>query len=102
MTSPAGDRAFPPPSKAPTAGKWRRAREAVRRDPDDRWAAALGRIAAYSFVVAVISGILVLPFFPPSMATVVYHGSYRLLDGVPMSRAYQSVLATSFGVPAGC
>ncbi|MGH3403505.1 MAG: cytochrome b [Streptosporangiaceae bacterium] len=64
-------------------------------------AAALGRIATYSFAVAVISGILLLPFFRPSMATVVYHGSYRVLDGVPMSRAYQSVLATSLDVHGG-
>jgi hypothetical protein len=44
-------------------------------DPDDRWAAAFGRIAGYSFAVAVVTGILLLPFFRPSMATVVYHGS---------------------------
>jgi len=35
------------------------------------------------------------------MAAVVYHGPYRLLDGVPMSRAYRSVLATSFDVRGG-
>ena len=52
-------------------------------------------------MVAVISGILLLPFFRPSMATVVYHGSYRVLDGVPMSRAYQSVLATSLDMHGG-
>jgi ubiquinol-cytochrome c reductase cytochrome b subunit len=51
--------------------------------------------------VAVITGILLLPFFRPSMATVVYHGRYRLLDGVTMSRAYQSVLATSLNVHGG-
>ena len=48
---------------------------ALRRDPDDRWAAAFGRIAGYSFAVAVVSGVLLLPFFRPSMATVAYHGS---------------------------
>ena len=76
-------------------------RAALRRDPQDRWAAAFGRIAGYSFAVAVVTGIPLLPFFRPSMATVVYHGSYRLLDGVPMSRAYQSVLAISFDVRGG-
>jgi ubiquinol-cytochrome c reductase cytochrome b subunit len=35
------------------------------------------------------------------MATVVYHGSYSKLDGVPMSQAYRSVLATSFDVRGG-
>jgi ubiquinol-cytochrome c reductase cytochrome b subunit len=57
-----------------------------------------GRIAGYSFAVAVVTGVLLLPFFRPSMATLVYHGSYRLLDGVTMSQAYRSVLATSFDV----
>ena len=63
--------------------------------------AVFGRIAGYSFAVAVVTGILLLPFFRPSMATVVYHGSYRLLDGVPVSQAYRSVLAISFDVRGG-
>ena len=60
-----------------------------------------GRIAGYSFVVAVVSGVLLLPLFRPSMAAVVYHGSYRVLDGVRVSRAYRSVLAASLGVRGG-
>ena len=51
--------------------------------------------------VAVVTGVLLLPFFRPSMATVAYHGSYRKLDGVPVSQAYRSVLATSFDVRGG-
>ena len=51
--------------------RWR-VREALRRDPDDRWAAVFGQIAGYSFAVAVVTGVLLLPFFRPSMATVVY------------------------------
>ncbi|HET9974587.1 MAG TPA: cytochrome b N-terminal domain-containing protein [Streptosporangiaceae bacterium] len=73
----------------------------LRRDPRDRWAAVFGRIAGYSFAVAVVSGIPLLSFFRPSMAAVVYHGSYRLLDGVTMSQAYRSVLAISFDVHGG-
>ena len=76
-------------------------RGALRRDPEDRWAAAFGRIAGYSFAVAVVTGIPLLPFFRPSMATVLYHGSYRLLDGATMSQAYRSVLAISFDVRGG-
>ena len=60
-----------------------------------------GRIAGYSFGVAVVTGIPLLPFFRPSMATAVYHGSYRLLEGATVSRAYQSVLAISFDVRGG-
>ena len=76
-------------------------RRLVRADPDDRWAAVFGRVAVYSFLVALVSGILLLPFFQPSMTPVVYHGSYRKLDGLTMSRAYQSTLNISFDVRSG-
>ena len=76
-------------------------RRLVRADPDDRWAVVFGRIAVYSFAVALVSGILLLPFFRPIMTPVVYHGSYRKLDGLVMSRAYQSVLGISFDVRGG-
>jgi ubiquinol-cytochrome c reductase cytochrome b subunit len=76
-------------------------RRLVRADPDDRWAAVFGRIAVYSFLVALVSGILLLPFFRPSMTPVVYHGSYRKLDGLTMSRAFQSTLNISFDVRGG-
>ena len=84
------------------AGRARRlVRNALRRDPDDRWAAVFGQIAGYSFAVAAVTGILLLPFFRPSMDTLVYHGSYRELDGVPVSQAYRSVLAITFDVHGG-
>jgi len=99
-------RHHPPRSGGPAvqrsaAGTRRLVRDALRRDPEDRWAAAFGRIAGYSFAVAVVTGVLLLPFFRPSMATLAYRGSYRLLDGVPVSQAYQSVLAISFDVRGG-
>jgi ubiquinol-cytochrome c reductase cytochrome b subunit len=102
----AADRHHPPRSGGPAvkrlaAGPRRLVPDALRRDPRDRWAAVFGRIAGYSFAVAVVTGVLLLPFFRPSMATLVYHGSYRLLDGVTMSQAYQSVLAISFDVRGG-
>src|SRR5580693_5911660 len=90
-----------PAAKRLAAGTRRLVPDALRRDPDDRWAVVFERIAGYSFAVAVVTGVLLLPFFRPSMATVVYHGSYSKLDGAPMSRAYQSVLATSFDVRGG-
>ena len=99
-------RRHPPRSGGPAvkrlaAGTRRLVPDALRRDPEDRWSAVFGRIAVYSFIVALISGVLLLPFFRPSMATGVYHGSYRLLDGATMSHAYQSVLAISFDVRGG-
>ena len=90
-----------PAAKRLAAGTRRLVPDALRRDPEDRWAAAFGRIAGYSFAVAVVSGVLLLPFFRPSMATVAYHGSYHKLDGVPVSKAYRSVLDISFDVRGG-
>jgi ubiquinol-cytochrome c reductase cytochrome b subunit len=51
--------------------------------------------------VALVTGVLLLPYFRASMATLTYHGSYANLDGVPMSRAFQSVLSISFNVRGG-
>jgi ubiquinol-cytochrome c reductase cytochrome b subunit len=90
-----------PAVKRLAAGTGRLVRAVLRRDPEDRWAAVFGRIAGYSFAVAAVTGVLLLPFFRPSMATVVYRGPYRPLDGVTMSQAYRSVLATSFDVRGG-
>src|ERR1700746_22733 len=99
-------RRHPPRSGGPAvkrlvAGTRRLVPGALRRDPEDRRAAVFGRVAGDSVAVAVVPGVLLLPFFRPSMATVAYHGSYRKLDGVPVSQAYRSVLAISFDVRGG-
>jgi ubiquinol-cytochrome c reductase cytochrome b subunit len=101
MTTHTPNRRATVPVGSLTTGPRRLVRDALRRDPDDRWAAVFGLIAGYSFAVAVVTGILLLPFFRPSMATVMYHGAYAELDGVPMSQAFRSVLAISFDVKGG-
>ena len=73
-----------------------------RHHPEDRWTAAFGRIAGYSFAVAAVTGVLLLPSFRPSMAPLTYRGSYRLLDGLTMSGAYESVLAVSLTHTVAC
>jgi ubiquinol-cytochrome c reductase cytochrome b subunit len=60
-----------------------------------------GQIAVYSFVVTAITGVFLLFYYKPSMAAVTYHGSYRKLDGVPMSEAYRSTLDLSFDMRGG-
>lgn len=87
--------------KTSAAAVARRVRDSLRPDPRDRWAVVFGRIAVYSFGVAVVTGILLLPFFRPSMAAVTYCGSYGRLDGVLVSQAYKSVLGISFDVRGG-
>src|SRR5690348_9599206 len=90
-----------PAVKRLAAGAPRRLRNALGRDPDDRWAAVFGRIAGYSFIVALVTGVLLLPYFHASMAPTVYRGSYGKLDGLPVSRAFASVVALSFDVRGG-
>ncbi len=59
------------------------------------------KITLYSFVVLLLTGVWLTLFFHPSMAEVVYHGSYRPLNGVRMSEAYESTLDISFDVRGG-
>jgi ubiquinol-cytochrome c reductase cytochrome b subunit len=67
----------------------------------DHWSFMLGEIALYSFVILVITGTYMAMFFHGSSAKVIYHGTYRPLDGVQVSAAFQSVMHLSFDVPAG-
>src|SRR6202451_1433836 len=67
----------------------------------DHWSFMLGEIALWSFVILLLTGTYLALFFQPSMADVVYHGSYTKLDGITMSQAYQSTLNISFDVRGG-
>ncbi|WP_326938120.1 cytochrome bc1 complex cytochrome b subunit [Amycolatopsis cynarae] len=65
------------------------------------WSFLLGEIALYSFLILILSGVYLTLFFDPSMAEVVYHGSFTNLQGVPMSRAFATTLDISFDVRGG-
>ncbi len=67
----------------------------------DHWSFMVGEIAMYSLVVLLITGTYLALYYTPSSATVIYHGSYKPLDGQSMSEAYQSVINISFQVRAG-
>ena len=54
------------------------------------WSFLLGEIALYSFIILLITGVYLTLFFDPSMAEVIYHGAYQPLNGVQMSRAYET------------
>src|SRR6201989_3399486 len=77
------------------------ARRLYRRSRADRWSSLFGQVAVYSFVVTGVPGGFLLFYYKPSMTQVSYQGSYRKLDGVPMSQAYQSTLDISFDVRGG-
>src|SRR5215470_2285177 len=65
------------------------------------WSFLLGEVALYSFIVLLLSGTYLALFFDPSMQEVTYHGAFTNLQGVEMSRAYESALDISFEVRGG-
>ncbi|MFY1686973.1 cytochrome b [Plantactinospora sp. WMMB782] len=67
----------------------------------DHWSFLLGEIALFSFIVLLLTGVYLTLFFEPSLREVTYDGSYRPLQGVHMSAAYESSLNISFDVRGG-
>jgi ubiquinol-cytochrome c reductase cytochrome b subunit len=65
------------------------------------WSFLLGEIALYSFIVLLLTGVYLTLFFDPSMTEVTYHGVYQPLNGIQMSRAYETALDISFEVRGG-
>ncbi|MEU4742160.1 cytochrome bc complex cytochrome b subunit [Actinosynnema sp. NPDC023658] len=65
------------------------------------WSFLLGEIALYSFIVLLLSGTYLALFFDPSMEEVIYNGTFHNLQGIPMSRAFESTLQISFDVRGG-
>ncbi|HVV30368.1 MAG TPA: ubiquinol-cytochrome c reductase cytochrome b subunit [Mycobacteriales bacterium] len=76
-------------------------RESLNKVFPDNWSFMIGEIALYSFIILLLTGTYLTLFFQDSTAEVLYHGSYRQLQGVPMSAAYASTLHISFDVRAG-
>jgi ubiquinol-cytochrome c reductase cytochrome b subunit len=67
----------------------------------DHWSFMLGEIALYTFIILLLSGTYLAFFYTPSLAEVVYEGSYTPLIGVQMSEAYHSTLDIAFDVKGG-
>jgi ubiquinol-cytochrome c reductase cytochrome b subunit len=65
------------------------------------WSFLLGEIALYSFILLLLSGVYLTLFFDPSMQEVVYHGSFTNLQGIQVSRAFETTLNISFDVRGG-
>src|SRR6201985_2112313 len=73
----------------------------MRKVFPDHWSFMLGEIALWSFVILLLTGTYLALFFQPSMADVVYHGSYTKLDGITMSQADASTISMSFDIRGG-
>jgi ubiquinol-cytochrome c reductase cytochrome b subunit len=82
-------------------GLSRAGRTALNKAFPDHWSFMLGEVAAYSFIVLVVTGIYLTFFFNDSQHEVVYRGAYQPLNGVRMSEAYESVVHLSFDVRSG-
>src|ERR1700758_2293928 len=67
----------------------------------DHWSFLLGEIALYSFVVLILTGIVLSFYYVPSSADVIYNGVYKPLRGQAMSAAYASTVNLSFAVRSG-
>ena len=97
------------PSKAGAVANWADERlglagamkKNLRKVFPDHWSFMLGEIALWSFVVLLITGVLLTLWFKPSMGEVEYMGSYNQLRGIHMSEAYASSLDISFDVRGG-
>ncbi|MET9130153.1 cytochrome bc1 complex cytochrome b subunit [Streptomyces antibioticus] len=77
------------------------ARANLRKVFPDHWSFMLGEVCLYSFLVLILTGVYLTLFFEPSSAEVVYDGSYVPLNGIPMTKAYESTLDISFDVRGG-
>ncbi|WP_406127818.1 cytochrome bc complex cytochrome b subunit [Streptomyces sp. NBC_00989] len=77
------------------------AKSNMRKVFPDHWSFMLGEICLYSFLILILTGIYLTLFFEPSGVEVIYHGSYAPLNGIPMTRAFESTLDISFDVRGG-
>ena len=94
----AGDHRAP---RSPGATTRRKIAAWNRRAVPVHWSFFLGVISLACLAVLTVTGVILLFFFDPSGDTVRYTGSYPLLQGVEMSKAYDSTLHVSLEVPGG-
>ncbi|MGW1542814.1 cytochrome bc1 complex cytochrome b subunit [Streptomyces sp. NPDC002309] len=82
-------------------GLYSLAKANLRKVFPDHWSFMLGEVCLYSFLVLILTGVYLTLFFEPSSAEVVYEGTYTPLNGMVMTRAFESTLEISFDVRGG-
>ncbi|MGW6903931.1 cytochrome bc1 complex cytochrome b subunit [Streptomyces sp. NPDC054940] len=105
----AAERRSAPPGKGEKVADWADGRLGIyalakanmRKVFPDHWSFMLGEVCLYSFLVLILTGVYLTLFFDPSTSEVVYNGAYEPLNGVLMTRAYESTLDISFDVRGG-
>jgi ubiquinol-cytochrome c reductase cytochrome b subunit len=108
LTKNAGARTGPPGKGEKLAdwadgrlGLYPLAKANIRKIFPDHWSFMFGEICLYSFLIIILTGIYLTLFFEPSSAEVVYDGVYTPLNGIRMTRAFESTLDISFEVRGG-
>jgi ubiquinol-cytochrome c reductase cytochrome b subunit len=66
-----------------------------------QWSNLFGVVALASTIILFVTGILLMFLYEPSSDTVTYNGSYALLHGTEVSKAFNSVMTLSFETPGG-
>ena len=82
-------------------GLYALAKANMRKVFPDHWSFMLGEVCLYSFIILILTGVYLTLFFEPSGVEVIYNGSYTPLNGISMTRAYESTLDISFDVRGG-
>ncbi|WP_151479256.1 cytochrome bc1 complex cytochrome b subunit [Streptomyces albicerus] len=77
------------------------AKSQMRKVFPDHPSFMLGEICLYTFIILILTGVYLTLFFEPSATEVVYNGSYEPLNGILMTRAFESTLEISFDVRGG-
>lgn len=77
------------------------AESALNKVFPNHWSFLLGEIAAYCFIILILTGTFLTFFFDPSVEKVTYDGAYEALKGVDVSQAYASVVEISYDVRVG-
>jgi ubiquinol-cytochrome c reductase cytochrome b subunit len=109
ITTPATKQQHPAARAADGAANWvddryhpaKGLRKQLNKVFPTHWSFLLGEIALYSFIVLLLSGTYLALFFDPSMEEVTYQGSFQNLQGIEMSRAFETTLNLSFDVRGG-
>src|SRR5262245_25818049 len=73
----------------------------MRKIFPDHWTFLLGEIALFAFVILVATGTFLTFFYTPDARPTIYDGPYAVMDGTPVSAAFDSVMRISFEVRAG-
>ncbi|GAB3409376.1 cytochrome b [Flindersiella endophytica] len=67
----------------------------------DKWSRALGEFALACLGVLIVTGVVLMFWYKPSIDPVVYVGVYAGLRGVTVSQAFDSMMRIAFEIPGG-